>query len=192
MKQKGKLIILSGPAGAGKGTLRSILFDKVEGLIFSVSCTTRKPRPKEIEGKDYFFVEKQEFQAMVESGAFLEWATVHGECYGTPRKEVLDVLEHGRSVILEIDVQGALQVKENFPDAVTIFIYPPNKEILEKRLKQRGTDSASSITLRLKNAENEMQTSSAYDYVVVNDEVERASRELIRIVRELTTNTILE
>ena len=192
MKQKGKLIILSGPAGAGKGTLRSILFDKVEGLIFSVSCTTRKPRPKEIEGKDYFFVEKQEFQAMVESGAFLEWATVHGECYGTPRKEVLDVLEHGRSVILEIDVQGALQVKENFPDAVTIFIYPPNKEILEKRLKQRGTDSASSITLRLKNAENEMQTSSAYDYVVVNDEVERASRELIRIVRELATNTILE
>ena len=192
MKQKGKLIILSGPAGAGKGTLRSILFDKVEGLIFSVSCTTRKPRPKEIEGKDYFFVEKQEFQAMVESGAFLEWATVHGECYGTPRKEVLDVLEHGRSVILEIDVQGALQVKENFPDAVTIFIYPPNKEILEKRLKQRGTDSASSITLRLKNAENEMQTSSAYDYVVVNDEVERASQELIRIVRELATNTILE
>lgn len=189
MKHAGKLIILSGPAGAGKGTLRSILFEKVKGLTFSVSYTTRIPRPNEINGEDYFFVGKNDFQEMIYLGAFLEWASVHGEYYGTPKKEVLDVLVDGRSVILEIDVQGAHQVKENFPDAVTIFIYPPNKEVLEKRLKQRGTDSASSITLRLKNAENEMKTSSAYDYIVVNDDIDRASQELISIVKELTANT---
>lgn len=183
---EGRLFILSGPAGTGKGTLRERLFVAVSSLSYSVSCTTRLPRPGEVDGRDYFFIPESRFLKMVDEGGFLEWAHVHKHLYGTPTKQVLDSLKKGRSVVIEVDVQGARQIWEKLPQAVSIFIRPPSIQDLERRLRSRGTEDEQSIAVRLKNAEHEMLSMADYDYVIVNDDVEKASSELIKLVRQLT------
>lgn len=182
-QNKGKLFVISGPSGAGKGTLRRELFKRVPNLVYSVSVTTRKPRAGERNGVDYFFISEEEFERMKRNGELLEWAQVHGNLYGTPRKFVESKLSEGKSVVLEIDVQGALQVKRSFPEAVLIFILPPSEEELFRRLKKRGTETENEMELRLKNAQWEMNRMDVYDYAVVNDDIEKASEELVKIVK---------
>ncbi len=182
VQSKGKLFVISGPSGAGKGTLRKELFRRVPNLVYSVSVTTRKPRAGEKDGVDYFFISKEEFERMKRKGELLEWAEVHGNLYGTPKKFVESKLKEGKSVVLEIDVQGAFQVKKSFPEAVLIFILPPSEEELIRRLKKRGTETEKEMELRLKNAQWEMGKMDVYDYAIINDDVERASDELVKIV----------
>ena len=181
--KKGRLFILSGPSGVGKGTLRRVLFEKVPGLSYSISCTTRKPREGEIDGVQYRFLDEGEFESFISAGKFLEWARVHGHLYGTLRSDVETELEKGRHVVLEIDVQGALQVKEKFPDSIMVFVVPPDLEELEKRLSGRGTEKSETLKTRLRNAKEEITFSRSYDYVVVNDKIERAASELTEIFK---------
>ena len=173
--KKGRLFILSGPSGVGKGTLRRVLFEKVPGLSYSISCTTRKPREGEIDGVQYRFLDETVFESYISAGKFLEWARVHGHLYGTLRSDVETELEKGRHVVLEIDVQGALQVKEKFPGSIMVFVVPPDLEELEKRLSGRGTEKSETLKTRLRNAKEEIAFSRSYDYVVVNDKIERAA-----------------
>ncbi|KUK14009.1 MAG: guanylate kinase [Synergistetes bacterium] len=182
-RNRGKLFVISGPSGAGKGTLRRELFKAMPNLIYSVSVTTRKPRAGEVNGVDYFFITQEEFEKMRDNGELLEWAEVHGNLYGTPKGFVEEKLNQGKSVVLEIDVQGALQVKERFPEAVLIFILPPSKEELASRLKGRGTETPEELEIRLRNASWELDKRELYDYAVINDDVDRASSELIEIVK---------
>lgn len=183
-RPKGKLFVISGPSGAGKGTLRRELFKALPELVYSVSVTTRKPRAGEVDGVDYFFISQSDFERMRDNGELLEWAEVHGNLYGTPRGFVEEKLKEGKSVVLEIDVQGALQVKRRFPEAILIFILPPSAEELASRLKSRGTETPEELELRLKNASLEMGKRELYDYAIVNDEVKRASSELIDIIKK--------
>jgi len=183
-RNRGKLFVISGPSGAGKGTLRRELFKAIPELVYSVSVTTRKPRFGEVDGVDYFFISQSEFARMRDSGELLEWAEVHGNLYGTPRKFVEKNLGEGKSVVLEIDVQGALQVKRTFPEAVLIFILPPSQEELSRRLHGRGTESEEELEVRLRNAQWELEKKDIYDYAVVNDDVKKASIELIEIVKK--------
>lgn len=172
MESKGLLIVISGPSGAGKGTIcRELLQSFGENLKLSVSATTRNPRDGECEGVNYFFKEKDEFLKMVENDEFIEYAVVHDNYYGTPRKYVMDKLEKGINVILEIDVQGGMKVKNHFPDAVFIFIMPPSFEELRKRIIGRGTETEKDICKRMKNAYTEISYANSYDYVVVNDNI---------------------
>lgn len=175
---RGHLFVISGPAGAGKGTLRRALFDIVPGLVYSVSCTTRSMRPGEVDGVDYRFIDRDDFVRQVEEGGFLEWAEVHGSLYGTRRSDVESSLDAGSDVVLEIDVQGCANVVKVMPQAVKIFIKAPSMEELHRRLVGRGTESAEQIALRSKNAYEEMSHEPEYDIVIVNDDVDRASREL--------------
>ncbi len=184
-KKKGILFVLSGPSGAGKGTLRKILFEKVPDLHYSVSWTTRPPRQNETPEKDYVFVQDQIFRDLVDQGGFLEWAQVHDHYYGTPRKDVEEKLFQGRDVLLEIDVQGAIAVKKAYPEAVLIFIMPPSREELLHRLAKRRSESLDEISLRLKNAEDEMAHSGEYDHCVINDTVGKAATELVNLVLRL-------
>jgi guanylate kinase len=184
MPQRGKLFVISGPSGAGKSTIVKKLLELAPDLVLSVSATSRQPRPNEKHGIDYFFLSKEDFLKKIEDGYFLEWATVHGNYYGTPREFVENHLNEGRSVILEIDVQGAIQVKEKFENAVLIFIEPPDFEELEKRLKSRKADSEESMKIRLENARYEMALSKYYNYRVVNDDLDRAVGQVIKIIRE--------
>ena len=183
MHRRGHLFILSGPAGAGKGTLRKILFREVPDLVFSVSCTTRLIRPGEVEGKDYYFIDKDAFSDLVLKDAFLEWAEVHGNFYGTRRADVETSLDLGCDMVLEIDVQGCRQVKEHMPEAVRIFITVRSLDELENRLEDRGTETPEQLLLRLKNAAIELRHANEYDHIIVNDDVDRASTELIDLVR---------
>ena len=185
MDKHGHLIILSGPSGAGKGTLRKELFEALPELVFSVSCTTRQPRPGERDGVDYHFICREKFDSLVGSDSFLEWAAVHGNCYGTRREDVVRELDNGRTVILEIDVQGSRQVKANMPDAVRIFITVPSLDELECRLDDRGTETPEKLMLRLKNAIPEMQEGREYDYIIVNDYVDVAAKKLIKLVHAI-------
>lgn len=178
MSSRGHLFVISGPAGAGKGTLRQALFEAVDGLVYSVSCTTRAKRPGEVDGVDYHFITRDGFTRHVDAGDFLEWAEVHGNMYGTRRADVETTLDEGRDVVLEIDVQGCANVCRKMPDAVKIFIMPPSMEELRRRLVGRGTECADQLALRLKNAEAEMAHAPEYDVVIINDDVARASREL--------------
>lgn len=182
--RRGTLFVISGPSGAGKGTLRRVLFDKVPGLFYSVSYTTRSPRHGETEGVEYRFVSEEEFKRMVEEGAFLEWAHVHGKYYGTRAEDIERMLSQGRDVVLEIDVQGAQQVKRIIPDAVTIFVEPPSVEELEHRLHSRGTEGSGELSVRLRNAMDELAHAGEYEYRVVNDRVDDAAADLIRIIME--------
>jgi guanylate kinase (EC 2.7.4.8) len=182
---EGRLFILSGPAGTGKGTLRERLFAAIDTLSYSVSCTTRLPRPGEVDGKDYFFISEPQFLKMVDEGGFLEWAHVHKHLYGTPTKEILEAIGMGKNVVIEVDVQGARQIREKLPQAIGIFIRPPSMEDLERRLRSRGTEDEQAIAVRLTNAQYEMSSIQDYQYVIVNDDVERASAELIHLVQEL-------
>ncbi len=171
-KDKGKLVIVSGFSGVGKGTVVKALLDKYDDYVLSVSMTTRKPREGEIEGVNYYFVSDEQFEEMIKKDGFLEYAGYVGHYYGTPKKLVLDSLEQGKNVILEIEVQGALQVKEKYPDSIMVFIIPPKASVLRERLAGRGTETEEQINNRLKRAGEESEQMSFYDYLVVNDKVE--------------------
>ena len=184
LNEKGLLIVISGPSGVGKGTVRKALFER-EGhnLEYSVSMTTRAPRVGETDGKEYYFVSKEEFENAIKNGNMLEHAKFVNNYYGTPKDKVLEQLEAGHEVVLEIEVQGALQVKAKMPDAVFIFIAPPSWEALETRLTKRGTEPIEIINERLAKARNEIMVASSYDYIVINDEVENAVDKIIAIIR---------
>ncbi|WP_077597896.1 guanylate kinase [Olsenella urininfantis] len=176
-----RLFVVSGPSGAGKGTLLSLLRKRRPDLGLTVSATTRSPRPGETDGVSYHFLSEEEFSARLERGEFLEWADVHGHRYGTLRSEVDARLAAGVSVVLEIDPQGAFHVREVYPEAVLVFIEPPSLEILEERLRARGTEEEAQIELRMKNALHEMELAGRYDVRVVNDELARATDELAQL-----------
>ncbi|MDO4177974.1 MAG: guanylate kinase [Phascolarctobacterium sp.] len=179
---KGLLLVISGPSGAGKGTICNIMREQIE-LGYSISVTTRAPRTGEVNGVNYFFKTVDEAKAMIANDEFLEYAEVFGNYYGTPRKFVMDQLAAGKDVLLEIDIQGALQVKERYPEAVLIFIIPPSMEELERRLRGRATDSEGVILKRLAGAAHEMSFAPQYNYTIVNDVAERAANEIITIVK---------
>ena len=172
----------------GKGTLVAMLRERLDCLGLTVSATTREPRPGEVEGTSYYFMDDDEFDRLVEGGEFLEWAWVHGHRYGTLRREVERVTGRGLSVILEIDVQGGLNVRHADPEAVLVFIEPPSAEELERRLRGRGTEDEASIERRLSGAREEMGKASLYDVRIVNDDLERACAELQDVIRTYETN----
>ena len=178
----GRLFVISAPSGAGKTSLVRALLDQRPNLVVSVSHTTRKPRPHEIEGRDYYFVTQQRFEELVREHAFLEHARVFDNCYGTGAAQVSDKLAAGKDVLLEIDWQGARQVRRAMPDCSTIFILPPSSAALAQRLRERGTDSAQTIERRLADAVADMSHYNEFDYVVVNDRFEQAARELAAIL----------
>lgn len=182
IKQKGILFILSGPSGVGKGTVRKALFEKDTSLQYSISMTTREKRPGEQEAVDYFYRTKAEFEAMIEDKQLLEYAKYVNNYYGTPRQYVEETLEKGQDVFLEIEVQGALQVRENFPEGVFIFLCPPSLDELKNRIINRGTETEKSVMNRLRAAEDEIELMDAYDYVVVNDQVDQAVNKIQAIV----------
>jgi guanylate kinase len=180
---EGILLVVSAPSGCGKTTILKKLMATISGLAFSVSHTTRQPRLGELDGKDYHFVSKEKFLAIRDQqpSGFLEWAEVHGNFYGTSRRAIEALLAAGKDVVLDIDIQGAAQVQEN-ADPVTVFISPPTLEELERRLRGRGTESSDDIDFRLANAENEMAAASRYRYLIINDELEQAVRDLQAII----------
>lgn len=172
-RKKGKLYVISGPSGAGKGTICHELL-KDYSNEFSVSMTTREPREGEVHGEDYFFVSREEFLANIDEGKFLEYATVFDNLYGTPKDKVENRLERGYNVLLDIDVQGGLQVKKAMPEAILIFVLPPDMKTLRKRLEGRGTESEEKIEKRLSRALGEIKLIGEYDYYLVNDELSKA------------------
>lgn len=179
---KGLLIILSGPSGAGKGTVLKEVFDEIESLRYSVSVTTRKPREGEKEGESYFFKSLEEFEDMIERDEFLEYQPVFGNYYGTPKEYVERLRTAGYDVVLEIDVKGAMSVKERVSDAVLIFLTPESKEILRSRLINRKTESAAELEKRVGESIRELETVEKYEYVVVNDTIERCADDIIAII----------
>ena len=179
----GNLYVVAAPSGAGKTTLVRLLLDAEREVRLSISCTTRPPRPGEVDGREYRFLDRKTFDSMVDRGEFLEWAEVHGNCYGTSKTWIEEELAAGHDVLLEIDWQGAQQVRELFPTAVGVFILPPSLEELERRLRGRGTDSAEVIGRRLAAAQAEMRHVGEFDYVIINNELQRAAEELRLVVR---------
>ena len=192
----GNLFVVSGPSGAGKGTLLSQVIERIPDAWVSVSATTRSPRPGEIEGVHYFFLDTDHFKSLVEQDGFLEWAQVHDNYYGTLKQSVIDhmnagdqVILEGKNVILEIEIQGALNIKKMYPDAVLLFIMPPSAEELERRLRQRGTETEDVISSRMKTAEVELAQKMEYDVQVVNDDLERAVDELVEVINSFANDT---
>ncbi len=181
-KRKGSLFIITGPSGAGKGSVLSRVLPSLENVFLSVSATTRKPRPGEEDGVNYYFISRERFDEMVERGELLEHAKYVGNCYGTPEGPVNRRLEDGQDVILEIEVQGALIVKEKRPDAVLVFIVPPSFDILERRLRNRGTEAEEVVEKRLQKARAECAHMDDYDFIVVNDLLDDAVRDLSAII----------
>lgn len=179
---KGNLIIISSPSGGGKGTLIKEVLKTTSDIGYSVSYTTRTARAGEENGRDYFFVSYQEFSDLIKRDEFLEYAEVHGNFYGTSKTRVDSEIENGRDVILEIDVQGADNIINNFPDAVSIFILPPSFEVLKARLTARATETNENLTLRLKNSFGEVQKFKEFQYIVINDEKEKATNDLRNII----------
>jgi guanylate kinase len=180
--KKGKLIIVSAPSGGGKGTVLKRLFELNPDIKFSVSATTRKPRPGEIDGVSYFYISHDRFEEMIQNNDFLEHAKYINEYYGTPREFINDCINNGEDVLLEIEVLGAKQVMEQAPDAISIFIIPPDLEELERRLRGRGTDTEEKIISRLKRAEEELNEKEHYTHIVINDEVDRAANEILSLI----------
>ncbi len=168
----GLLIVLSGPSGTGKGTVCDALMKHRSDLVLSVSCTTRERRPGEFEGVDYFYKTKEEFDELIKQGEFLEYASVYSNYYGTPKSFVMKKLKEGRNVLLEIDVQGALNVKKASPEGVYLFLVPPSFKELEHRIRSRATETEEQIRMRLSKAAGEMGLMGEYDYVIVNDSIE--------------------
>lgn len=183
----GKLIVLTGPSGVGKGTLMQKLLAQHPQLYYSVSATTRSPRPGEIDGKSYFFITPNSFQELVAQGEFLEWAEFAGNYYGTPRAAVLQQIQLGRSVILEIELAGARQIKASYPDALSIFILPPSFLELENRIRARGQDSDEAITRRLNRAKEEIKAASEFDIQIVNDDLPTTLNELETILKTISS-----
>jgi guanylate kinase len=179
---KGNLIIISSPSGGGKGTLIKEVLKIVPNIGYSVSYTTRAMRDGEVDGRDYFFVSKAEFSALIEKDEFLEFAEVHGNLYGTSVNQVYDETSKGNDIILEIDVQGADSIRRKMPDAVGIFILPPSFEVLRRRLTNRATENQDDLALRLRNSLGEVRQFEKFDYVVINDEVKRATADLQNII----------
>lgn len=183
MKTRGNLIVLSGFAGVGKGTVLKSLFETHEGYAYSVSATTRAPRPGEVNGVHYFFVSKKRFEEMIEEDELLEYASYVGNYYGTPRSYVEEKLEDGFDVILEIEVEGALNVRKKVPDAILIYMLPPGARVLQERLKGRGTETDEVIARRMKRAGEEAQRVSEYDYIIVNYDVDDCADQLDALIR---------
>ncbi|MBM7571769.1 guanylate kinase [Aquibacillus albus] len=183
IEEKGILFVLSGPSGVGKGTVRKALFEKDTDLKYSISMTTRPMREGEEEGIDYFYRTRSEFEDMINNNKLLEYAEYVGNYYGTPRDYVEETLQSGKDVFLEIEVQGALQVKENFPEGVFIFLFPPSLEELKNRIINRGTETEELVRNRLLAAKEEIEMMDAYDYVVVNDRIDSAVHKVQSIVR---------
>jgi len=180
---KGQIYVFSGPSGAGKSTLVHRLRQRLNGLGCSVSHTSRAPRGVEVDGVDYHFVDRDTFSRMIENGSFVEWATVYGDFYGTSISGLLGQIEDGIDVLLDLDYQGASNIKAHFKDSVLIYILPPSLEILEKRLRERATDDDNIIDRRLKQALDEIRKCSIYDYLIINDDLEEAVEKAITIIR---------
>ncbi len=179
----GQLFIVSAPSGVGKSTIIRSVLEECPKLKFSVSCTTRPPRPEEVPGKDYHFIAKEEFRNGIDSGRFLEWAEVHGEYYGTDVHPIEKWLKAGNNVLLDIDVQGARLVRCAYPAAQTIFILPPSLNILEERLRSRGTESEEQLAIRFAAAQRELLEAPWYDYIVINDDLQEAIADMKAILR---------
>ena len=180
----GLLVVLSGPSGVGKGTVRKALFNLPDhNLVYSVSMTTRAPREGEVDGVDYYFVSREEFEARIKANMFLEYSEFVGNYYGTPMDKVEEALNKGQELILEIEVNGCQQVREKMVDAVTIFIAPPSKKALYDRLKSRGTEDDAQIQKRIAKANREFKLAYKYDYIVINDTVENAADRIMAIIR---------
>jgi guanylate kinase len=180
----GLLLVLSAPSGAGKTTLSHRLVETMPEADFSISATTRPPRGQERDGKDYLFLSPEKFQARIDEGQFVEWAEVYGHRYGTLQKTLDDALEEGRICIFDIDVQGGSTIKSKYPGAVTVFILPPSMQVLEERLRNRGTDAAPAIAKRLAEANAEIERGTgSYDYLIVNDDLNKAFGDLLAVIR---------
>ena len=181
-KYKGHLFVISGPSGVGKGTLRDKLFQSIPDLYYSVSVTSRKPRKNEEEGKDYFFVDEDKFKKYIKEDEFAEWALVHGDYKGTLLTTIDQNLKQGKDLVLEIDVQGAIQLKNKFPEGIFIFVAPPSWEKLEDRLRGRKTEGEDELKKRLKNAHYELKQIKYYNYLIINNHFEKALEELRAII----------
>lgn len=179
---QGVLLVVSGPSGAGKGTICQMLRDQLPELGYSVSVTTRQPRTGEVDGVNYFFKTVDEVKEMIANDELLEYAEVYGNYYGTPRNYVMDLLNSGKDVLLEIDIQGALQIKKRFPNGVFVFIVPPSLDELSARIYKRGTDSEDVIKRRMASAAGELTYAAEYDYIVVNDIAEKAANKVLTIM----------
>ncbi len=182
---EGMLVLFSGPSGVGKDTVLDIILDKDERLQRSVSLTTREKRCGEVDGEDYYFVTKDEFHTMIQNGQVLEYAQYGENIYGTPKAPVDKWLKEGKTVILKIEVKGAQKIREIYPDAVSIFLMPPSMKVLEERIRIRGTEDEADIERRLEIAKNEVMRSADYDFVVVNDNLETASNNVLGIIKAL-------
>ncbi len=175
-------VVLSAPSGAGKTSIAQALVEGSEDVVFSVSATTRPARSHEVDGVDYHFISETDFRAMIEADEFVEWAEVHGHLYGTSRQALQAALDDGRFLILDIDVQGAMQMRERVPDVVLVFVLPPSADALVERLTERGTEGEDTVARRIENARGELEQASQFDYVVVNDDLEQAIDEVRSIV----------
>lgn len=178
MNEHGMLVVVSGFSGAGKGTLMKELLNRYENYALSISATTRAPRTGEVDGKEYFFVTEEHFNDMIETEELIEYAQYVNHSYGTPKEYVLNQMKMGKDVILEIEIQGALKVKERFPEAILLFVMPPNAQELKRRLIGRGTESMEVINARLRRASEEAQGMEAYDYILINDEIDTCVEEM--------------
>lgn len=183
-KKRGMLVVISGFSGAGKGTLMNRLMEQYDNYSLSISATTRSPRPGEVEGKDYFFVDKDRFMEMIKNDELLEYANYVGNYYGTPKAYVEDEMSKGRDVILEIEIQGALKIKAKYPDSVLIFITPPSAEELKARLIHRGTETEEVINKRLQRAAQEAVGVEGYDYILINDNLDKTTKHLNYLIQD--------
>ena len=175
-------VVLSAPSGAGKTTIAKALVDGREDVVFSVSATTRPSRDNEVDGVDYHFLSEPDFRAMIKADEFVEWAQVHGHLYGTSRQALQDAQDQGRFLVLDVDVQGAMQVRQRVPDAVLVFVLPPSADALVERLTERGTEEEDTLTRRIENARDELEQASQFDYIVVNENVDQAIEDVRSIV----------